>query len=63
MSEPVRDVARELFMIALGTVGQDFSSMPLAEDEIDTYASAMADMFCAADLLSSSTIRSTGSST
>ena len=47
VSKPVRDVARDLIMTTLGTVGQDFSSTPRTEDEIDVYADAMSDMFCA----------------
>lgn len=45
--QAVRDVAHDLIMTTLGTVGQDFSSTPRTEDEIDTYSEAMADMFCA----------------
>jgi AcrR family transcriptional regulator len=43
----VRDVARDLIMTTLGTVGQDFSTTLRTPDEIDTYAAAMSDMFCA----------------
>ncbi len=43
----VRDVAHDLIMTTLGTVGQDFSATPRTEDEMNTYAAAMGDMFCA----------------
>jgi AcrR family transcriptional regulator len=47
VSNRVRDVARDLIMTTLGTVGQDFSATLRTQDEIDTYAAAMSDMFCA----------------
>jgi AcrR family transcriptional regulator len=43
----VRDVAHDLIMTTLGTVGQDFSATPRTEDEMNTYAAAIGDMFCA----------------
>jgi len=45
--QAVRDVAHDLIMTTLGTVGQDFSATPRSEAEIETYSEAMADMFCA----------------
>jgi AcrR family transcriptional regulator len=47
VSKPARDLARDLIMTTLGTVGQDFSAVPRADLEIEAYAAAMADMFCA----------------
>lgn len=68
ISHPVRDVARDLIMTTLGTVGQDFSATPRTDDEIETYATAMADMFCAylqnlasrTDPMAGSTVAATG---
>ncbi len=47
VSDPVRDVASDLIMTTLGTVGQDFSATPRTEEEIAVFSDAMADMFCA----------------
>ncbi|RUM03856.1 TetR family transcriptional regulator [Rhizobium chutanense] len=44
---PVRDVACELIMTTLRTVGQDFSATPRTEEEIAAFSAAMAQMFCA----------------
>lgn len=45
--EHVRNVAGELIMSTLTAVGKNFSESPRSPDEIETYAEAMADMFCA----------------
>lgn len=45
--QEVREVAHDLIMTTLGTVGQDFSATPRSETEMETYSEAMADMFCA----------------
>lgn len=47
VADPVRDVASDLIMTTLGTVGQDFSATPRTEEEIAVFSDAMADMFCA----------------
>lgn len=44
---PVRNVACDLIMTTLSTVGQGFSATPRTEDEIATFSAAMAQMFCA----------------
>lgn len=41
------DIAGELIITTLTAVGKEFSETPRTEEEIDTYASAMADMLCA----------------
>ncbi|MEZ2128838.1 MULTISPECIES: TetR family transcriptional regulator [unclassified Sinorhizobium] len=46
-SDSARDLARELIMTTLSDVGKRFSEKPRTRDEIETYAGAMADMFCA----------------
>jgi AcrR family transcriptional regulator len=46
-SAALRDLAGELITTTLGTVGKDFSESPRTAAEIETYADAMADMFCA----------------
>ncbi|AHG49604.1 TetR family transcriptional regulator (plasmid) [Rhizobium leguminosarum bv. trifolii CB782] len=46
-SNPVRNVACDLIMTTLSTVGQDFSATPRTEEEITTFSAAMAQMFCA----------------
>ena len=43
----VRERMGELITTTLSTVGKDFSRRPRRSDEIDTYADALADMFCA----------------
>ena len=45
--EAVRALAGELIMMTLSAVGKDFSGSPRTPAEIETYADAMADMFCA----------------
>jgi len=42
-----RAVAGDLIMTTLSTVGKQFSETPRTAAEIDAYADAMADMFCA----------------
>ncbi|OCP01846.1 MULTISPECIES: TetR family transcriptional regulator [unclassified Ensifer] len=42
-----RDLAGDLVMTTMTTVGKDFSAAPRTDDEIEAYADAMADMFCA----------------
>ena len=46
-SDAVRDLAGDLVTTTMSTVGKDFSGVPRSEGEIETYAEAMADMFCA----------------
>ncbi|MEN7538222.1 TetR family transcriptional regulator [Aurantiacibacter flavus] len=43
----VREAAGSLIMTTLTTVGKDFSETPRSPAEIEAYAEAMADMFCA----------------
>jgi len=45
--EAVRALSGELIMMTLSAVGKDFSGSPRTPAEIETYADAMADMFCA----------------
>ena len=45
--EPARELAGDLIATTLGAVGKRFSESPRAPDEIEAYAAAMADMFCA----------------
>lgn len=45
--EATRALAADLIMTTLGAVGRDFSESPRTTEQIDTYAEAMADMFCA----------------
>ena len=47
ISEDVRSIAGELIVATLTTVGKEFSQSLRAEQEIDAYAGAMADMLCA----------------
>ncbi|MGE6783476.1 TetR family transcriptional regulator [Ensifer adhaerens] len=42
-----RDLAGDLIMTTMTTVGKDFSGTARSEGEIEAYAEAMADMFCA----------------
>ncbi|MDX8494915.1 TetR family transcriptional regulator [Mesorhizobium sp. VK22B] len=46
-SQAARAMAGELIMTTLSTVGQDFSASPRTSAEIEAYADALADMFCA----------------
>jgi AcrR family transcriptional regulator len=46
-SEATRALAADLITITLSKVGKHFSESPRSPAEIDAYASAMADMFCA----------------
>ncbi|QIG95287.1 MULTISPECIES: TetR family transcriptional regulator [unclassified Bradyrhizobium] len=46
-SDAVRAMAGDLIATTLSTVGKDFSESPRTQAEIETYADAMADMFCA----------------
>lgn len=46
-SSAKRILAGDLIMTTLSTVGKDFSESPRKPAEIETYAEAMADMFCA----------------
>ncbi|MBA1139527.1 TetR family transcriptional regulator [Mesorhizobium neociceri] len=46
-SDAARDLAADLITTALSSVGKDFSSSPRTDTEIEAYADAMADMFCA----------------
>lgn len=46
-SDANRDLAGDLIMTTLSTVGKDFSGSPRTPAEIESYADAMADMFCA----------------
>lgn len=43
----MRALAGDLIATTLGTVGKEFSEAPRSAAEIDAYADAMADMFCA----------------
>ncbi|QPC94869.1 TetR family transcriptional regulator [Mesorhizobium sp. INR15] len=45
--DAVRALACDLIMTTLSAVGKDFSGSPQTPAEIDTYAGAVADMFCA----------------
>jgi len=46
-SQSTRALAGELVTATLGAVGKEFSETPRTSAEIDAYADAMADMFCA----------------
>jgi AcrR family transcriptional regulator len=46
-SEATRSLAGDLIKATLSAVGKDFSESPRTAAEIETYADAMADMFCA----------------
>jgi hypothetical protein len=46
-SEAVRTLAGGLIGATLSAVGKDFSGTPRTDAEIEAYAEAMADMFCA----------------
>jgi hypothetical protein len=45
--EAIRDLAADLVTTTLSAVGKDFSGSPRTDAEIEAYADAMADMFCA----------------
>lgn len=45
--EATRALAGELITTTLATVGKQFSEAPRSLAEVDAYANAMADMFCA----------------
>jgi len=47
MPEAGRTLAGELVTTTLASVGKEFSERPRTQAEIDVYADAMADMFCA----------------
>jgi AcrR family transcriptional regulator len=46
-AEPVRALAADLIKTALSQLGKQFSETPRSPAEIEAYADAMADMFCA----------------
>jgi AcrR family transcriptional regulator len=46
-SDAVRSLASDLITTTLGAVGKSFSETPRRSAEIEAYADAMADMFCA----------------
>ncbi|TPM38993.1 TetR family transcriptional regulator [Mesorhizobium sp. B2-3-4] len=46
-TQAVRDLAGDLMMTTLSAAGKDFSGSPRTDAEIEAYADAMADMFCA----------------
>jgi hypothetical protein len=46
-SDATRALAADLITTTLGTVGKHFSESPRTSAEIEAYAAAMADMFCA----------------
>lgn len=46
-AEDTRRRAADLITTTMSTVGKEFSQTPRSQAEIDEYASAMADMFCA----------------
>ncbi|ESX81196.1 MULTISPECIES: TetR family transcriptional regulator [unclassified Mesorhizobium] len=46
-AQATRELAGDLVMTALSTVGKQFSEAPRTPAEIEAYADAMADMFCA----------------
>lgn len=46
-SASVRDLAGGLIMTTMSTVGKEFSEEPRSSEEIELYADAMAEMFCA----------------
>lgn len=45
--DAVRELAGDLITMTLSAVGKDFSGSPRTDAEIEAYADAMADMFCA----------------
>ncbi|WP_248802999.1 TetR family transcriptional regulator [Pseudomonas sp. MWU13-2100] len=46
-TDATRAVAGDLIKVTLSSVGKQFSESPRTPDQIETYADAMADMFCA----------------
>ncbi|MER8548456.1 TetR family transcriptional regulator [Mesorhizobium sp. M0684] len=46
-AQATRELAGDLVMTTLSTVGKQFSETPRTPKEIEVYANAMADMFCA----------------
>ncbi|WP_248795640.1 TetR family transcriptional regulator [Pseudomonas sp. MWU13-2105] len=46
-SDAIRAVAGDLIKVTLSSVGKQFSESPRTPAQIETYAEAMADMFCA----------------
>jgi hypothetical protein len=46
-SKAIRALAGNLIMTTLSAVGKQFSKIPRTPAEIEAYAEAMADMFCA----------------
>ncbi|MEQ1940433.1 TetR family transcriptional regulator [Mesorhizobium sp. CN5-321] len=46
-SDATRDLIGDLVVTTITAVGKEFSGAPRTETEINTYADAMADMFCA----------------
>ena len=46
-SQAARELAGDLIISTLSAVGKQFSESPRTEKEIEAYAAAMADMFCA----------------
>ncbi|MER9479223.1 hypothetical protein NKI74_07355, partial [Mesorhizobium sp. M0494] len=46
-AQVTRELAGDLVMTTLSTVGKQFSETPRTPKEIEVYANAMADMFCA----------------
>lgn len=46
-SEPTRVLAGGLIMATMSTIAKQFSAIPRSAVEIETYADALADMFCA----------------
>ncbi|WP_054312169.1 TetR family transcriptional regulator [Mesorhizobium sp. 1M-11] len=47
VSDATREAATDLIMTTMATLGKEFSESPRMSAEIDAYADAMADMFCA----------------
>ncbi|KAF1066515.1 MAG: hypothetical protein GAK45_01894 [Pseudomonas citronellolis] len=47
VAAPARQLAGDLVTTTLSAVGKQFSESPRSEDEIQRYAQAMGDMFCA----------------
>ena len=45
-SDKARELAGDLILTTLSTVGKEFSQTPRRPEEIEAYADAMADMFC-----------------
>ncbi|TIX03546.1 MAG: TetR/AcrR family transcriptional regulator, partial [Mesorhizobium sp.] len=45
--QATQDLAGDLITMTLSAAGKDFSASPRTDAEIEAYADAMADMFCA----------------